>query len=92
MHSNLFGLEGKTAIVTDGANKIGKATAVLVAKHGANNVVGDFNLEAAQKTANEILELGLKAIVFSCNVLKDEELINLVDTTMKEFGSIHILS
>lgn len=91
MPTNLFDLEGKTAIVTGGANGIGKATAILLAKHGANIVIGDFDLEAAQKTANEILELGVKAIAVSCNVLKDEDLVNLVDTTMKEFGSIHIL-
>lgn len=91
MPTNLFDLEGKTAIVTGGANGIGKATAILLAKYGANIVIGDFDLEAAQKTANEILELGVKAIAVSCNVLKDEDLVNLVDTTMKEFGSIHIL-
>lgn len=91
MPTNLFDLEGKTAIVTGGANGIGKATAILLAKYGANIVIGDFDLEAAQKTANEILELGVKAIAVSCNVLKDEDLVNLVDTTIKELGSIHIL-
>lgn len=89
--SELFDLTGKTAIVTGGANGIGKATAVILAKHGANISIGDFNLEDAEKTASEIKKLGVKAIAVSCNVLKDEELVNLVDTTIQELGGIHIL-
>ena len=90
-YSKLFDLKGKVAIVTGGANGIGKATAVLLAKAGAAISIGDFNLEDAQKTAKEIQALGVKAIAVSCNVLKDEDLINLVDTTVKELGGIHIL-
>ncbi|MBL1214191.1 MAG: glucose 1-dehydrogenase [Ignavibacteriae bacterium] len=89
--SDLFNLEGKTAIVTGGANGIGKATALLLAKHGASISIGDYNLEEAEKTAKEIQELGVNAIAVSCNVLKDEELVNLVDTTVNELGGIHIL-
>lgn len=85
--SELFNLKGKTAIVTGGANGIGKATAMMLAKHGANIAIGDFNLEDAQK----IEALGVKAIAVSCNVLKDDDLVNLVATTVKELGGIHIL-
>lgn len=89
--SKLFDLTGKTAIVTGGANGIGKATAILLAKAGANIAIGDFKLEDAEKTAEEIKGLGVKAIAVSCNVLKDEDLINLIDTTVKQLGGIHIL-
>ncbi len=60
--SDLFNLKGKTAIVTGGANGIGKATAKLLAKHGANISIGDFNLEDAKNTAKEIEALGVRAI------------------------------
>lgn len=89
--SDLFNLTGKTAIVTGGAGGIGKATAILLAKHGANISIGDFNLEEAKKTVKEIEQFGVKAIAVSCNVLKDEDLANLVETTVKELGGIHIL-
>lgn len=89
--TDLFNLKGKTAIVTGGANGIGRATAMLLAKHGANISIGDFNLEDAKKTAKEIEALGVKVIAVSCNVLKDEDLVNLVETTVKELGGIHIL-
>lgn len=89
--SELFNLKGKTAIVTGGANGIGKATALILAKHGANISIGDFNLEDAKKTAKEIEELGVKAIAIECNVLKDEDLVNLIDKTVEELGGIQIL-
>ncbi len=89
--SKLFDLKGKVAIVTGGANGIGKATALLLAKAGADIAIGDFKPEKAEKAAKEIRELGVKAIAVSCNVLKDEDLVNLVDTTVKELGGIHIL-
>ncbi len=89
--SKLFDLTGKVAIVTGGANGIGKATALLLAKAGANISIGDFKLEDAEKAATEIRELGVKAIAVSCNVLKDEDLVNLVDTTLKQLGGVHIL-
>lgn len=89
--SDLFNLKGKTAIVTGGANGIGKATALILAKHGANISIGDFNLEDAKKVAKEIEALGVKAIAVECNVLKDEDLVNLVETTVKELGGLHIL-
>lgn len=89
--SNLFNLRGKVAIVTGGANGIGKATAILLAKAGANIAIGDFKLEDAEKAAKEIQALGVKAIAVACNVLKDEDLVNLVETTIKELGSIQIL-
>lgn len=90
-YSKLFDLKGKTAIVTGGANGIGKATAILLAKAGANIAIGDFKLEDAVKAAKEIEALDVKAIAVSCNVLKDEDLVNLVDTAVKELGGIHIL-
>lgn len=89
--SELFNLKGKTAIVTGGANGIGKATAIILAQHGANIAIGDFNLEDAQKTAIEIEALGVKAIAIECNVLKDEDLIRLVEATVEQLGSVHIL-
>lgn len=89
--SDLFNLKGKTAIVTGGANGIGKATALILAKHGANISIGDFNLENAKATAKEIEAIGVKAIAVACNVLKDSDLVNLVETTVKQLGGIHIL-
>jgi 7-alpha-hydroxysteroid dehydrogenase len=86
-----FRFKRKNAIVTGGANGIGKAIAILLSKSGANIAIGDFKLEDAEKVANEIQELGVKAIAISCNVLKDEYLVNLVEATVKKLGGVHVL-
>lgn len=57
--SELFDLTDKIAIVTGGANGIGKATALILAKHGANIVIADLKLEDAQTAAKEIEALGV---------------------------------
>ncbi|WP_310993684.1 glucose 1-dehydrogenase [Aequorivita marina] len=89
--SKLFDLKGKTAIVTGGANGIGKASCEMLAAFGANVVVSDYNLEDAKKTTKEINDNGGKAIAIDCDVTKDEALVNLVDKTVEKYGGIHIL-
>lgn len=90
-YSELFNLKGKVAIVTGGASGIGKASAILLAEAGADIAIGDFKPEEAEKVAAEIRKIGSKAIVVPCNVLNDDDLINLVDTTLDKLGAIHIL-
>lgn len=88
---HLFDLTGKTAIITGGAGGIGKACCEMLAAFGANVVVSDYNLEAARETSKAINDQGGKSIAIECNVLEDEALVNLVDETVKHFGSIEIL-
>lgn len=89
--SKFFDLTGKTAIITGGANGIGKASCAMLSAFGAYVVVSDYNLEAAEKTAKEINDNGGNAIAIDCDVTKDEALVNLVDKTVAKFGGIHIL-
>lgn len=89
--ANYFDLKGKTAIITGGGNGIGKACCEILAKAGASIVVGDLKLQDAEQVAKGINDSGGKAIAVACNVTKDEELINLVDSAVKKFGGIHIL-
>ncbi|MCG2429817.1 glucose 1-dehydrogenase [Aequorivita xiaoshiensis] len=89
--TELFNLKGKTAIVTGGANGIGKASCEMLAAFGAKVVVSDYNLEQAKKTSKEINDKGGNSIAIDCDVTKDEALVNLVDKTMAEYGSIEIL-
>lgn len=89
--SKLFDLKGKTAIVTGGANGIGKACCEMLATFGANVVVSDYNLEAAEKISKGINDNSGNTIAIDCDVTKDEALVNLVDKTIAKFGSIEIL-
>lgn len=89
--NELFDLTGKTAIVTGGANGIGKATALRLAEAGANIAIADLKLEDAQAAIKDIEKLGVKGLAIECNILKDDDLVAMVDKVMAEFGSINIL-
>ncbi len=89
--NELFNLKDKVAIVTGGADGIGKATALLLAEAGAHIVIGDLNIEKAQKVAEEVEHIGVRALAVQCNVLDDQSLVNLVDLTVQTFGTVNIL-
>ena len=87
----LFDLSGKVAIVTGGANGIGKATALRLAQASANIAIADLKLEDAKAAVKDIEEYGVKALAVECNILKDDDLVAMVDKVVAEFGTINIL-
>lgn len=87
----LFDLSGKVAIVTGGGDGIGKGSCEILSQAGASVVVSDLDIAKAQAAADEIKAAGGKAIAVPCNVLKDEDLVNVVDAAVKEFGTVNIL-
>ena len=89
--NELFDLSGKTAIVTGGANGIGKATALRLAQAGANIAVADLKLEDAKAAVKDIEAYGVKGLAVECNILKDEDLVVMVDKVVAEFGTVNIL-
>ena len=91
MYSSLLNLDQYVAIVTGGGNGIGAASCKLLAQHGASVVVADLKLDAAQKIVDEIKAQGFQAIAVECNVLNDEDLVRLVETTVNHYHKINIL-
>ena len=88
---DLFNLEGRTAIVTGGASGLGRQMAMGLAEMGSNIVICSRKLERCQKTAGEIESLGVRALAFRCDLNKEEEIEQVVQGTIKEFGKIDIL-
>lgn len=86
-----FDLGGKVAVVTGGGNGIGRACSLMLAAYGAAVVIADLKRADAEKVANEITSHGGRALALECNVLKDEDLVGLVDQAVAELGDIHIL-
>ena len=84
-------LAGKTAIVTGGAGGIGRATALLFAGEGAAVSVVDLNQEAGVEVAREISAGGGRAIFERADVTRAADCKRVVEHTVKEFGSIHVL-
>ena len=82
-------LDGKKGFVTGGAQGIGKCTATALAEAGADVAIVDLNLEKAEETAKEIAEkTGRKTIAIQCDVTKEEDVQNMVDTVVKELGGL----
>ncbi|TFH38281.1 MAG: glucose 1-dehydrogenase [Chrysiogenales bacterium] len=87
----MFDLTGKVAIVTGGGRGIGKFIATGLAEAGANLVIASRKIENCEKTAAELAGLGVKTLAVKLDVSVEENIRNLLDRVMKEFGKIDIL-
>jgi D-sorbitol dehydrogenase (acceptor) len=81
-------LAGKIAIVTGGAQGIGRGICLRYAEEGAKVVVADLKQEAAELVAREI---GDDALAFAVDVRDQAQVQRLVDATVERFGGIDIL-
>lgn len=85
-------LTGKVALVTGASRGIGQATAIELAKAGADIVVNFIGNEAvAQETVEKIEALGRKAIKIKANVGDADDVQAMVDEAVAAFGHIDIL-
>jgi len=84
-------LSGKTAIVTGARRGMGRATALALAREGANVVVSDISQEDCQKVVDEIEKLGRKGLALKCDVSSSNDVENMVKRTVAEFGRVDIL-
>lgn len=85
-------LKGKSILVTGSSRGIGQATAILVAKQGANVAINYQNSKSkAEQTAKQIEKLGVKVIVVQGDVSLPQEAKKIIATTYKELGSLDVL-
>lgn len=84
-------LTGKKALVTGASRGIGRAVALKLAAEGAAVIVTATSLERAQKTADEIVALGGKAIPVKVDVGVSSDVETLFKVVVDEFGSLDIL-
>jgi NAD(P)-dependent dehydrogenase (short-subunit alcohol dehydrogenase family) len=91
MGNSLQRLQNKVAIVTGSTSGIGEATAKLFAAEGAKVVVVGRRRENGERIVDSINSQGGEAIFVQTDMTNEEQIINLVDSTLKEFGQIDIL-
>jgi 3-oxoacyl-[acyl-carrier protein] reductase len=85
-------LDDRIAVVTGGAQGIGRAIAELFARRGAHLVIADINVEKAEATAQAIAAAtGRRVIAVKTNVTDSESAQAMADRAMAEFGRIDIL-
>jgi len=88
---DLFNLSGKVAIVTGTSRGLGQYFARALAKAGADLVITSRELSRLTKFKQEIESLGRKALAVQLDVLSQDDIENMVRTTIKEYGKIDIL-
>src|SRR3990172_1282099 len=87
----LFSLRDKVALVTGAGKGRGKSTALSLSESGAHVVVVSRTLPDVEATAREIQENGAKALPIAVDVTKEEDVVRMVETILREFKTIDIL-
>jgi 3-hydroxybutyrate dehydrogenase len=84
-------LTNKVAIVTGAASGIGKAIALEYAQAGAKVVIADLSLDAAKRTADEIIATGAQAMAVAMNVADEAQVDGGVARVLEQWGGVDIL-
>lgn len=91
-HSELFSLEGKTAVVIGGGGHICSALAQGFASAGAQVVVADLRIEKAQSVASTIeSEYGITTLAVEVDASSKKSLEQLLSQTISIFGKVDVL-
>jgi 3-oxoacyl-[acyl-carrier protein] reductase len=82
---------GKTVIITGAGSGIGRATALIFAREGANVVCADVNEKGARTTAEEVNGKGSQALAVKVDVTRRGEVSAMVERAIAAFGSVQFL-
>ena len=84
-------LQGQVAIVTGAGRGIGRATALELARMGADIVIAELDAGGADKTAALVKDVGRRAVVVPTDVTKRADLATMVERTRAALGRIDVL-
>lgn len=84
-------LTHKSAVITGGANGIGRATALAFAREGMSVAVADIEFENARSVADEIREMGGRSIAIQVDVADSSSVEQMTDAAYSEFGEVNVL-
>ncbi|MGE5534454.1 MAG: SDR family NAD(P)-dependent oxidoreductase, partial [Acidobacteriota bacterium] len=83
--------EGKTIIITGAASGIGRATALIFAREGANVVCADINENGVKETVEKINNIGTQALALTIDVTDRAAIDEMVELAIDGFGRVHFL-
>lgn len=85
-------LKGKTAIITGGSQRVGRALLMALAANGCNITLHyNSSIAPAQRTAAEAEALGARVLLHPANLADPDETASIVSATIDAFGPAHIL-
>jgi NAD(P)-dependent dehydrogenase (short-subunit alcohol dehydrogenase family) len=88
MHTNLFDLTGKVALITGGNSGIGLGFAEGVAKHGASVCIWGTNVEKNAQALAVLQPYGVKAHAIQCDVSDEATVEKSFAETLRVFGRV----
>lgn len=86
-----LGLKGKIAVVTGGSDGIGRATALRLAREGADVAVCARRQEPLDQTAAELRKAGAQVLAVSADMSKKADIDRFIKAVIERFGRIDIL-
>ncbi|WNV75083.1 SDR family NAD(P)-dependent oxidoreductase [Geodermatophilus sp. DSM 44513] len=88
--TDLRQMVGSRVVMTGGAANIGRAAAVLMARHGARIVIGDIDVDATGETARLVEAEGGEAHVVHTDVSDEHAVEHLIDTAVERLGGLDV--
>jgi 3-oxoacyl-[acyl-carrier protein] reductase len=82
---------GKTIVITGAASGIGRATALIFAREGANVVCADINERGVAETVSQVNAIGAQALALTIDVTKRAAVEDMIDLAIGDFGRVHFL-
>jgi len=82
---------GKTIVITGAASGIGRATALIFAREGANVVCADINEQGARDTAAAVNGKGSQALAVTTDVTSRDQVNAMIERALAAFGSVQFL-
>jgi len=87
-----YDLDGQVVIITGASAGLGEQFAHAFADSGANVVLGARREELLKKIADDVTDkYGVTAVPLKTDVAKEDDIINLVNTAVKELGTVDVL-
>lgn len=85
-------LQGKVALVTGGAHRVGKAISMMLAQNGAHIVVNyNTSAAAAEQTVAEARALGVEAMAIQCDVSEWDSVEVMAAALIERFGGVDVI-
>lgn len=89
--TNLFGLEGQTAVIIGGAGELGGCLGAGLIQAGAHVVVADVSEEACQARVKKLKELGDTVSYATVDITSRDSIKNLLAESLKVSGKVDML-
>ncbi|MCS6836803.1 MAG: SDR family oxidoreductase [Anaerolineae bacterium] len=83
-------LHDKVAFITGAGSGIGRATALLLAQHGARVLVTDLNVAGGRETVEQIVAADGEAYFLACDVTQPDDVARTMQALRERWGALHL--